>query len=94
MGMRTLSGADGTVDWNEFSTYVLLENQGTAQMREELQGAVRSFVVHALRSHATPLSTGGSAARLAFPSTLACFSVSSPLPPQPMFFAACIGARV
>jgi oligopeptide/dipeptide ABC transporter ATP-binding protein len=36
---RTLLNADGTVDWNEFSTYVLLENQGTAQMREELQGS-------------------------------------------------------
>lgn len=36
---RIDANADGTVDWNEFSTYVLLENQGTAQMRETLQGS-------------------------------------------------------
>jgi hypothetical protein len=39
------------VDWNEFSTYVLLENQGTAQMRG---GAVYKFsnpvVTHSLKA--------------------------------------------
>ena len=36
---RIDANADGTVDWNEFSTYVLLESQGTAEMRETLEGS-------------------------------------------------------
>jgi hypothetical protein len=32
--MRIDANSDGTVDWDEFSSFILLENQGAANLRE------------------------------------------------------------